>query len=310
MANDSTLRKRTGLKILIVVATALVVGAAIFYGYFNKQYQARKAKDAHATFIKPRVELHQLHFKRFDGKDTRLDIALKIHNPSPIGIRVDSLRYTLFMAGKQIAESRNIDSATIKSEDSTMVTLKLQINNDEHKAAFAKATAGGNDSTVYELRANVYLDLPFLHGKPIPYTVVKTLPAFMLPHVIMEKVHVDKTGLKKTAFTLNTRIVNPNSFPMRFKDGRYIFVIGGDTLKTGTVDGVVNVAPHDSTALNIPIEMKTGKALKTATALLLKPDETTYYYFFESHMMSKSPAMEEATAVTEARGKLSDLKKK
>jgi len=310
MITETTHKKRTGLKIAVAIAVALLVAVGGFYGYQRLQYQKQKEKDPNATFIKPRVELHQLHFKRFDGKDTRLDIALLIHNPSPVGVRVDSLRYKLFMAGKQIAQSRGIDSATIRSADSTMLTLKLRIDNDAQKAAFAKATAGGHDSTAYELQAEVFLNLPLLHGKPIPYTVDKTLPAFMLPHVNMQKVHVDKMGLNKTRFTLKTQIVNPNSFPMRFKDGRYIFVIGGDTLKTGTVDGVVRVAPRDSTALEIPIDMKTGEAIKTAMALWTKPDETTYYYYFESGMVSNNAATQDATAVTEARGKLSDLKKK
>lgn len=307
---DNNPRKRTGWKILAVALIALVVTGVIFYSYFYKDYQLRKEKDSNATFIKPRVELQKLHFRRFDGKDTKLDIALKIHNPSPIGVRIDSLNYKVFMAGKQIAESRNMDTMFIDASDSTVLILKLKLDNDAQKAAFAKATAGGNDSTTYELQAEVFLDVPFLKGKSLPYELVKVLPAFMLPHVEMKKVKVDKAGLRKITFTLKTDIVNPNPFPMRFKDGRYIFVIGGDTLKSGTIDYVVKVDPKGTAPLEIPIEMKTGDAIKTAMALWTKPDETDYYYYFESNMISKNPAFEESSAVTEARGKLSDLKEK
>lgn len=302
-------RKRIGWKILAIVVIALVVIGVVFYGYLQKEYQQRRQKDSNATFIKPRVELQQLHFKRFDGKDTRLDITIKVHNPMPVTIEIDSLQYQVYMAGEKIADSRHIEKVTLESMDSTIVTLKLKLDNDTHRVAFEKATKNGKDTTDYKIIADAYVDVPSLAGKAINYEMVKRLPAFFLPHVTMEKMKVDKAGLNKTTITLNTELHNPNSFPMRFKNAHFIFVLGDDTLKVGDIDGVTAVAPRDSTKLEIPIELKTSKAIELATSMWLKPDNITYYYYFESNMISKNPGFEESTAVTEARGKLSDLKK-
>src|SRR6476620_6395971 len=110
--DNSKPRKRIGWKILAVIVVALLTVGGVFYGYLLKEYKLRKQKDSQATFIKPRVELQQLHFKRFDGSDTRLDITLKVHNPAPVTLEVDSLHYDVYMAGEKISVSRHTEKIT------------------------------------------------------------------------------------------------------------------------------------------------------------------------------------------------------
>lgn len=289
--------------LLIVILFLLIAVGVAFYFY--------KSKNANpVSGLKPKVEMSISKITHVTDSTMDMSLKLLVDNPLPVGMALKNFRYSVKINGVEVIESDYADSLTLKSRDTTVVTLPTTIKLKKLVAISKKGTAAGEDSADYHFAADLNLKKPFLGKDTFHVAQDKRLPLIRLPKVEMEDFDVEKFRLSNSEISIKMKLTNPNPFSIEFRDPTYAFDLGNQKgLAKGSVKGVTEVKARSSQIFEIPVEVGMGKALKTTGALIFKGKSLPYKMYFKCKLVSDSDIMKNSDMSMVMEGELNDLQK-
>ncbi|HYG39325.1 MAG TPA: LEA type 2 family protein [Cytophagales bacterium] len=295
-----------GKSALLLLIFLIGVVVLIFFGI--NWYKEQK-KDPYTTFIKPRVELANFQIKTMTRQKTEMNMNMLIDNPSPIGFKINNLKYKIYIVDTEVMKSTYSKAIKLEGNDSSLISLPVTVYNEKLIRKLEELENKNLDSVNYKIKGQFFTNIPFLKGEPIDFEMEKRLPLYKIPKAKFEKLKIEKLGLNNTKVIIQTKIENPNVFPFKFKETIFKVNIDKDELMKGNIDTVVNIPAKGKVDLNLPAEISIKEVGETAFEMLLKPGDVDYSFYLETKLVSEDNSLKNSLITMEGQGKLQDLTK-
>lgn len=296
----------------IIALTLLLVGLIGAYVWYSRlKNEAAAEGGAHDNTLKPRLEMSTLEITDLDDDRTTMNMKLLIDNPLPVGFSAKGLSYTILMANTPIIEDSYEKPVTIKSGDSTVVTLPMHLLNKKLMTVLKTLDRKNIDSTTYTVRSRFDLDVPILGERTFNTTITRRLPTFYLPKIKIEDIDFGKLGLKRTDVAAKVNVTNENRFPFNFTDTHYTVSIDGKEIAQGNQPDPILIRKQATTPVVFPVTVKPGQSLGLLPKMLFDKKDTPFLVTFRSKIITKddNAMFKNSKMNTVIRGTLADFKK-
>lgn len=97
--------------------------------YSRLKNRAEREGGAFNDTLKPQLEMSTLEITSINDDRIRMNVKMLIDNPLPVGFKASQLNYTILMANTPIIEDSYEKPIDVKSDDSTLVTLPMEVIN-------------------------------------------------------------------------------------------------------------------------------------------------------------------------------------
>ncbi|MCE7039941.1 LEA type 2 family protein [Dyadobacter sp. CY312] len=298
------MKKNRPVKITLIIILLAAVGAAGWY--FFKKYKGDNENPV--SGLKPKVEMGIGQISNITDSTVDLSLNLLVHNPLPIGFDVNEFDYFVTMNGKKIVENNYDKPLALKANDSSMVTLPVQLKIKNISSVGDSVTAAGEDSANYHFETVFHLKKPLLGKDSITLEMDKKLPLWQLPKVEVAGYDVEKFRLSKSELVLQLKFTNKNSFPIQFKNPSYVVDMGKQKrLAEGSVKGTTKVKAQSSEIYEIPLSIDMGKILRAAGQILVNGKDLPFTLYFKSKLASENEIFKDSDVNVIVNGELKDL---
>ncbi len=300
--------KKGGIIVFVLLLTG-GIGAYIWYQRVTNR--ATATGDPKDNTLKPRLEMSNVSITNISKEAIDLDVHLLIDNPLPVAFTAHQLDYALFIAGQEVMHDAYKKPISIKSGDSTVVTLPVKLLGEKFVETLKRLEDKGIDSTDYTVRSSFALDVPLLGEKTFTVTTVKKLPILYIPKITVEDLDLGHIGLGHTDLAAKVNILNKNKFSINLTDVHYTVKIDGKLISEGDPNGPVLIKKQATTPVVFPVTMKPGKALSLLPKALFDKKDAPYEVYFTAKIVDKggNPMIDKSTIASTITGTLADFKK-
>lgn len=296
---------------IIALALLLIGGVGAYIWYQRVENRATATGDPHDNTLKPRLEMSNVSITNITKEAINLNLHLLIDNPLPVGFTAHQLDYSLSIAGQEVMHDAYKKPISIKSGNSTVVTLPVKLLGEKLVKTLKRLEDKGVDSTDYTVRSSFALDVPLLGEKTFTVTTVKKLPLLYIPKVSVDDIDLGHVGLGHTDLAAKVSIENKNSFSINMTDVHYTVKIDGKLISEGSPDGPVLIRKQATTPVVFPVTMKPGKALGLLPKALFDKKDTPYEVYFTAKIKDDgdNPMIDGSKIASTITGTLADFKK-
>lgn len=300
---------KKGWLIALVLLLIGFAGAYIWYQQLDNKAKAEGGPNDNT--LKPRLEMSNVTITNISDEAIDLKLNLLIDNPLPVAFTALQLDYSLSIAGQEVMKDAYKKPISIKSGDSTVVTLPVKLLGQKFVNVLKELEAKGIDSTDYTVRNSFALDVPILGEKTFVITIVKKLPTLYIPKVTVEAIDLGRVGLQRTDVAAKVNILNKNKFPINLTDVRYTVKIDGKLINEGVQTDPILIKKQATTPVVFPVTMKPGKALSILPKALFDKKDTPYEVDFTAKILDKgdNPMIDQSKIASKITGTLADFKK-
>lgn len=279
---------------------------------FACQRQEKKSeKDTPDKSLKPKLAMSNVNITNISDDAIHMNVMLLIDNPLPVSFSAKKLNYTLSIAGQEVMKDAYQKPITVKSGDSTVVTLPAKLMAEKLTHVLKGLEAKGIDSTDYQLKSSFELDVPILGERTFTVTSTKKLPTFYIPKIKVEDLDLGHIGLKHTDLAAKVSIQNKNKFPFTFTDTHYTIKINGKLIADGDQKEPILIKKQATTPVVFPVTMKPGQALSLLPKALFDKKDTHYEIDFRAKILEKegNALIKNSKIAAKITGTLDDIKK-
>ncbi|MBP6312126.1 MAG: LEA type 2 family protein [Flavobacteriales bacterium] len=287
---------------LIVVIIVVIALAKQFTAWNNA-----RISDPNASFILPDLIFADVKVTKLTKEEVVMECGVLIRNPAPLGFAVDSIDYTLSIAGVQVLSSTNPHELVLKGRDSTVMSMPITIEQDLLIRTLDSLDRDGTDSVIYAVDMEFMKSMPLLGKRSMSFHVERSLPVFVIPQVEMTDMHLSKVGLKDTRLSVDLLITNPNNFQFAISDTKILMHVGSDRLFKAAVDSVLTIPANGHEVIVVPLQVDLGEGLGTVMKFMFKPG-TPYVLEMDTRMESRSSMTDGTRVHVELDGALKELK--
>lgn len=296
----------------IIALTLLLVGVLGAYVWYSRlKNRAEKGPGAYNDTLKPRLEMSTLEITSIDDDRIKLNVKMLIDNPLPVGFKAKGLKYTVLMANTPVVEDSYAKPIEVKSGDSTLITLPMEVINKKLMTVLKTLDRKDIDSTTYTVRSQFDLDVPILGERTFTQTITRRLPTFYLPKIKVDDLDFGKLGLKRTDVAAKVSVTNENRFPFNFTDTHYTVTIDGKEIAEGAQPEPILIKKQATTPVVFPVKVKPGQTLELLPKMLFDKKDTPFLVTLRCKLIDKSgnSAFNNSQMNTVIRGTLADFKK-
>ena len=291
-----------------ILLTLLFLFIAIITAFFIWRYVSyARDKDPHKTFLVPRLELSLVEISSLTSEKTEMTAKMLIKNQMPLSFTADSLQYRVFINDVEVMKSHYKKSITLKSEDSSLISLPVTIFNHDFISVLKFNELKNIDSVEYRLEASFYTDIVF--RKKFNVDIKRLLPIIYIPEVKAEHIKIDSLNFSRAAIQLLVSIKNKNGFPLKSKNIAYEFSIEGNKWIKGIISGITDINEKSVTELQIPVRISFKEVSKTLFDLLKKGNKVNYKLRLVFGIESENNMMRKTKVILENSGSVNSLMK-
>ena len=296
---------------IIALALLLIGGLGAYIWYQRLQRNATADGGPYDNTLKPRLEMSRVSITDISKEAISLNLHLLIDNPLPVSFTAHQLDYSLAIAGQEVMHDAYKKPISIKSGDSTVVTLPVKLLGEKLVKTLKRLEDKGIDSTDYTVRSSFALDVPLLGKKTFAVTTVKKLPVLYIPQVNVDDIDLGHIGLGHTDLAAKVSIENKNKFSINLTNVHYTVKIDGKLISEGDPNGPVLIKKQATTPVVFPVTMKPGKALGLLPKALFDKKDTPYEVYFTAKIKDKggNPMIDDSKIASTITGTLADFKK-
>jgi LEA14-like dessication related protein len=258
--------------------------------------------------LKPGLSVAAISIKDIDDNKIKMNARIVLKNPLPLEITTNKLDYQLLINGRPVLKSSYDKSITIKSNDSSLIEMPMDILIKPLASALKKLDKQKADSADYTLRATMALNMPVGRQRKVDLNETKRLPAFRLLKVKPKDLDIKKLQWKKSVLNMDVVIENPNLFPFKMKDVQYALTLGKDLVMAASIKGLTDVPAKSTVKVPVQMEIKNREMGKLMWKTLTK-DETPFAADFVCKIVSDNQMLNNSKMAMRTNGKLSDLKR-
>jgi len=284
--------------IIGVILLALLAGGA---------YLAVKMKRSDkkiADYVVPELRMGQMRVTNLTAEKADIKMNMLIDNKAPVGFSIDSLFYTVSIAGQEIARTTYPDSLRLEARDSTTVELPLTLYHDKLADVLKGLEQQGRDSAMYTVNATIFTDMALIPKDKLNMKLEKRLPLIRIPEIHVTDIKMKDVGLKGATMVVETSIKNENGFPIRFSDMNYRVQVDNNGWMEGSKPGTVNIPAKGATTMTIPMEVKLKEMGKNALDLIRKGTDVHYDFRMNTKLASDAQVLKASKIALNSSGKL------
>ena len=296
------MKKNTLRNVLLAMVLCFVIGGAWIAW--------RASHNEHDFHFRPDLIIKGISIEDDNDEILKVYATVNILNDLPLEARVRSLGYTLTHEGTVIARNLSRDSLTIRSRDTTQVTLAFRIGKAELQILTDKLETADSDVTQFTLELCFKLDVPVRGYRDFEITKAIEVPVIRLPIVESRKVHIEKFSLSHPELQMELLVRNPNSFPLVLDECKLSMIVGEDLSLNGNSDGVQRVSANSSEVITFGLQVEDMKLMKVAWKSLFREDKTRFTSKFSFRIVSENKVIDDSHWVTVKKGMLGELKSK
>jgi LEA14-like dessication related protein len=289
----------------IIAAVLLLIPIGIFI-WWQSSSSAPVKKEA-AQRLTPKVSLASMNISDIDDERIKLNSTIQLSNPLPVDLHIKELRYELFIDSIRVMQDAYGKPITIHSSDSTTIQMPMELLTKPMARVLRHFEATKADSADYTMKATFDVDVPVAGKRNFSMDVSKRLPAVRLPKVKVRDVDLNALQLKKKGVDMVVTVTNPNTFPIKLKDGRFSFAMEDDLKMQGTLEKVINIPAGGSEDVTMHANVTDGSMLKAGWKMLTDKKDTRFTYNFRCKLLTESGLLRNSTMATSVQGTLAEL---
>ncbi len=294
----------TGRKVFfaLLIFVVLFVSIVFIRGILKKQ------DDPNHTFIKPRMELSYFEIKSMTKDTVDMNMNILISNPLPVGIHLNDLDFTIYIAGVEVMKSKYGERFDLDANDSSLITFPVIVENKKLTEVLKKLEAQKLDSTDYRITGTTKVNFISSKERAVDFEITRRGPVIYIPKMVVQKFDIEKFRIKKTQAEVALEIENPNIFPFNFKNTQFEFAIDGDNFVKGDLKDPVNIPAKGKTNVTLLAEINLKEALGATWDGLFKASKTNYSLAFSTVLQSSDKAINNSKVIMVSEGNLKELK--
>ncbi|MGE5353168.1 MAG: LEA type 2 family protein [Acidobacteriota bacterium] len=292
------------LKYLIIIIGILAILAAGGYLAIRLTHSEKPLAD---RFL-PKLRKAEIQVVDLKSDVAEVNINAFIYNPAPIGIKIDSLVYSVALEGDQISESRYSKALHISANKVSKVTLPVSVEFKKLMAIMKKMEEAKRDSGYFQLNAEVYIKNKLLPKKRFDLTLTQLLPMMYFPDMKIKGVKLDKIRLNGGTVVVSMEIKNKNAFDISFKNLSYQVKLEDNDWIKGNRDGLVDLPAKQAAVISIPLELNIGTVGKGLIDMILKGGDMRYQMKFKADIVSDNKTISNTRMEMKAQGNMKSLK--
>lgn len=291
-----------------VLLTLLFLFIALVAAFFIWRYVSYvRDKDPNKTFLAPRLELSLVEISSLTPVKTEMTVKMLIKNQMPLSFTADSLQYRIFINDMEVMKSCYKKSITLKSDDSSWISLPITIFNRDLILVLKSNELKKTDSVEYRLEASFYTDIVF--RKNFNVDIKRLLPLIYIPEVKIEHIKIDSLNLSRAVIQLPVSIKNKNGFSLKSKDITYEFSIEDNKWIKGIIPGITDIKEKSVTELQIPVTISFKEVSKTLFDLLKNGSNVNYKLRLAFRIESENNMVRNSEVILENAGAVNSLMK-
>ncbi|MGI4821414.1 MAG: LEA type 2 family protein [Janthinobacterium lividum] len=279
---------------LLVLFGLLLVGGGITYF----------ATD-HGKALLPTLEQPTLNISNISREKIQGQFAVKLHNHTPVDLKIDSLSYVTRVEGTRIAQGHKARPLVVKGNAVNDLTLPITLNLPQIKQELKSAQ---RDCVTVQMHTVLYANLPGIGPKEIPVDVRKRVYIPKLPKIEVADVDIDNLGLKKGEATVKLRVTNYESIPFTVKQVNYRFQIEDDLDVKGQETKDIVFHKKGVEIMPIHVRFQPKSMPKVLFKTLFKAKKTDYKLTGSATVAVGDAGAKDATMHFNSSGTVKDLK--
>jgi LEA14-like dessication related protein len=291
-------------RILLTLLLILVIIGLIMFG----RWQLKKADDPDATFILPRLHVAHLEMEHFDMDETRMIMDLRIDQPVPIPLQLDSLTYVVYIDTVEIARSTYAHDVRIPAMGTGTISTPFISRTNRLTELLNRLEEQGVDSVDHVLVARFHSPVMFWKDGPAEVRIVEYLPAYRIPKISLHRPRIEKFGFNESRITIDLAIFNPNPFAYRFKETEFEVRVKDDELMYSRIDTMIVIPENDTVVIHMPLELSPGRMLRSVWDMVFNAPDTPYEFTLNTTIVSKEKAINNSYFEMRGDGVLQDVK--
>lgn len=291
----------TGKKIMLGVGVLILAGA--LYLFINFQRSGKDVKEQ----VVPQLQLAQMQVTNLTADRAEIQMNMIIDNPTPVGLDIDSLYYTIYIEDNEVVKTTYPDPLHIEGSGNTTVSLPLTIYYDKLQSVLKKLEEEGKDSVVYKINAILHTDLALIPKDKFDLEVEKKMPLIRAPEIKVTDIRIDKLDFSGAVVQVEAFVVNENVYPLGFENMDYSFQIDDNETMEGHKSETVKVEAKDSTTIAIPVEVNFKEMGKGLIDLIKEGGDLQYTFNLRAKLVSDAHFLKEGEMTLNATGKLNEL---
>ncbi len=229
-----------------------------------------------AKIQKPKVVVAKVRFTgmNFDKVDLAFDV--KIENPNQLSVKLDAFDYDLQINGASFLTGKQDAQLQILAEQTSYLKIPISLKFKELYRTFQSLQ--NQDSSRYQLKGNLYFNLPILGKTAIPVSKTGWLPMVKLPRFKSPSLKIVRLGLTGADVALNLTVENPNAFSLLLDKLDYNFSVNGTDWAGGVTSKPLRIAEKGRGAISIPISLNFLQIGQGVMQLLSGGGQATYNF--------------------------------
>ncbi len=282
------------LTTLLVLVGVLLLGGGI--AYF--------ATD-HGKALLPTLEQPSFTSSSITREHIKGQFLVKLRNHAPVDLRIDSVRYTARVDGKQLAQGHKARPLVVKGNARSSLSLPMELNllQISHQLKTSQ-----RDCVTVELHTVLYANLPGVGPQQLPLDVRKRVYIPKLPKVEIADVDITKLGLKKGEAVVTLRVTNYEPTPFTVKQVTYRFQVANDLDVKGMETKAVTFKKKGTELMPIHVKFQPKSMPKVLFKTIFKPKKTNYTLTGTATVAAGPASARDATMQFNSSGTVKDLK--
>jgi LEA14-like dessication related protein len=276
----------------------LILVALIGYGFY-----LFKANEN--AWLKPDLKRTTTTIKDITPDSVKAQVTMVVRNSLPVTIRIDSLSYVVALEGDTLIQGSQHEPSELRASSEGKLTMPMNTNSGR---LMKKMKALQRDSADVYLRATMYSHFPVVGTKPVPVEINRTVCIPKLPKVEVEKVKIDKLGLKGGRLITTLKITNYESFPFTVKNFKYRFRLSDNIDVKGKEDEDIEFKKTGPQTIDVPIDLEMDQIGEAAFKFLFKSKSTPYRMDGDMQISSEKNFIGNVKVAFNSEGSIQEMK--
>lgn len=282
----------------------LVIGLVVLAGILYIAIKLQRSDKEVADYVVPALQLADIQVTKLTADKADMTMRMAIDNPAPVGIRIDSLHFVIYIEDNEVARNTYPDSLQIEASDSTGFSLPLTLYYNKLQSVLNNLEQQGQDSANYRVDATIFTKMAIIPKDKLNINIEKRLPLILPPDIQVADIGVEDVGLSGATLKTDIVVTNKNAFSFAFQDIYYAVRLDNNEPVEGNKPGTVNIPAKGSTTISIPAELEFKEMGKNLIDLIRKGDDIRYSFHMNTNLVSDSDVLEDSEIRMNASGKL------
>lgn len=256
---------------------------------------------------RPHISVKEIRVHDIGDDRIAMTARVMVSNPLLIELNADSLLYALFIDSIEVMKSKFVKRVSIKSLDSAVIVLPLDVDRSRLNAVFARFERNHSDSADYVLKTKLYLDVPVAGNKTFEKNEARRGPAFRPLKVMTDHRKIEKFGLKHSEVSVSLIVENPNAFEIGVKDVDYDLAVGQDLHMRGDLHKTTLIAARSTISLPLEMDVHTKNITRLAWQVLFEKKHTPFEIQLSCKIATDNDVFKDTRLNIKRSGRLNEL---